>query len=114
MLNKPLVKLFIALLILVTIRLLRLDEVLTGDNFVGTAFFILLGLGIMFTSTEAKEVETRILRYEMHNLVHGSPEEKEEAKSYAYEHRMLLEGAKQEMVKKYGNSIVLPSKKGVK
>ena len=100
---RTLTKIFVTLLILVVIRLLRVDEVLVGENFIWTAFFILLALGLLFNSMEERDEKIRMLRYEMHNLVFGSSEEKREADSYAIEKRPLLETAKKEMTERYGS-----------
>lgn len=100
---KTLKKLLITLIILIAVWLLRLDTVLIGENFVWTAFFILLGLGIMFHSAEEQEEKIRIIRYELHNMIFGSDKEKEEACAYAVEQHLLLEDAKKEMEKKYGS-----------
>ena len=101
---KTLKKLLITLIILIAVWLLRLDTVLIGENFVWTAFFILLGLGIMFRSMEERDENMRIIRYELHNALFGSDEEKEEARSYAMGQHLLLEDAKKEMEKKYGSN----------
>ncbi|MBI2278897.1 MAG: hypothetical protein HYU81_02445 [Candidatus Brennerbacteria bacterium] len=102
---KTIKKVFIAIAVLALIWFLRVDTVLVGENFGWTAFFILLGLALMFNSIEEKEEEITLLRYEMHNLAYGSMEEKEEARSYANEKLLLLEQAKEELAKKYGSTV---------
>lgn len=64
-------------------------------------FFVFLGFSVLFHRLEEENDEVKMLRYEMHNLVFGSAEEKEEAKSYAVEKKLLLDWAKGEIIKKY-------------
>ncbi len=101
---KTVKKVSIAAAVLVLIGYLRIDTALTGENYWGTAFFILIGLALIFSDTEEKDEEIQWLRYEMENLVNGSQRENEEARSYAYEKRFLLQQAKAGLIKKYGTT----------
>ena len=63
--NPPLIKLLVSLLILIIVRVLRLEAVLIGENFIATAFFILLGLGLLFSAMDDKDREIQRLQAEL-------------------------------------------------
>ncbi len=95
-------KLLITLIVLLAIGYLRLDTILIGGNFIWTAFFILLGLGLMFNQIEERDREVQVLRYRLHQSIFGNTQERDGASSYAVSNRLLLDMAKRELEKQYG------------
>lgn len=101
--TKVITKMFITVLVLGAIYFLHLDQILVGENFIGTAFLVFIGLSVLFGHISDKDREIQTLRYILHQSVFGSDSEKSEAHSYAVEQKLLLDIAKRDFEAKYEN-----------
>ena len=63
--TKAVKNILIVLAILIIIWLMGLDTTLVGENFLGKAFFILFGLGLLFIEMDKKDDTIRYLQKEI-------------------------------------------------